>query len=744
MAVGDIKKQGRGYKPPAKKAKDVPSAAETSLADPVEQWADKPDSAPYQDALKLYTPINKAFENKDSQANMIEEFWNIYNATPDPNQQYSGNSQGYIPAVRDAINARSKRALKQLFPANGQHVQGMSADGKNPSTQLALLEHYIRKTHLKEIVRSDLVAGDVTGQWNLMLDWTTTERTITNLVRRNPIVKQMEGEDVSDLGLEDPTEEEEATEQEEVTEQGPDIVDFATEDLAVVPPTCNDLQKAEIVALRLRMSQTQVRRMIDQGTFVLPAQTTVEEFCDPDNSRDKHNPPKRQTKEVGVKLGGTDKHAIVYMAYTRLDFDEKDDEGERLPKQSALIFYSGQTEIVGLIKNPLWSGKVPIISKPVERIKGSFFGKSKIDPVKFLQWNLNDFHNMGQDAAMYTVLPIWAADPIKNPNWASMVMGLAAVWPIAPDDIKPITQPQLWKESAQMCDMLKRQIYESMDVNEMMMGKMPQGKKNNQLLGSLMQEQQVNITDHASRYEEEMLNPLLEMMFEFDQQFRDAEVMVQARGEIGAQAALQEVPIQQWGERYYFSWKGTDFMLGMQRLQQQIAWMNVLKGVPPQLLNGRRLDVTPILEAGTENLFGPELGPRILIDERNKYTIPPEVEDEILANGMDVEVHEADDDVRHMQSHMRAAAVNGDMLGKYRNHMMLHAAQMQKKQQMQMAAKQGQGPGAPGGPGGAGPGVAGTPRPGAQPAPGGPRPAQNPPGAIPRDQMADGMVMPRS
>ena len=637
--------------------------------------------------------------------------------------------------MRDCINARAKRMLKQLFPQNNIHVDGISSDGKPPLTQLALLEHYIRKTGLKSIVRSDLIAGDVTGQYNLMVDWTTSERTITKLVKRNPAIEQLDGEDASDLGLTDPTDEEEATEDEDIVEQGPEIVDFATDDLVVIPPTCNDLQKAHAVGIRLRMSPEKVREMVDQGTFVLPEGTDIEEFCKPDESLDRKNPYKRQSKEVGVKTQGTDKHAVIYMVYTKLPFDGKDE-----PRSSGIVFYRSAQEIVGIIRNPLWSGKVPVLSCPIERIRGSFFGKSKIEPVKYLQWNLNDFHNMGQDSAMYSLLPIWAVDPLKTPNWATMVMGLAAVWPVSPADVKPITSPQLWKDSAQLCDMLKRQIWESMEVNEMMMGRMPQGRKNNQLMGSMQQEQQTNITDSASRYEEEMLNPLCEMLFEYDQQFRDAEVMIEQRGEIGVKAKLEMIPVPQWGEKYFFRWQGTEFMIGMQRMQQQIAAVNVIKGIPPQMLGGLTLDLAPFAQLLVENTFGPETGPRILVDKRGQYTIDPEIENEMLHNGFDVQVHEADDDAKHLQSHMKAAAMAGDPMGKFKLHMGMHMAQMQGKRERAMGPPQGQ----PGAPGGAGqPGAAGAPKPGAMPAPGGARPAQAPPGAIPHDQMADGMVGPR-
>jgi hypothetical protein len=594
-----------------------------------------------------------------------------------------------------------------------------------------LLEHYIRKTDLKSIVRSDLIAGDVTGQWNLMIDWSKSTRSVTKLVKRNPLLQTIDGEDVSDLEIEDKSTEDEETETEDVTEEGPEVIDFATEDLAVVPPTCDDLQMAKATSLRLRMSAEKVREMVDEGVFILPPDTDIEEFCKPDQSRERKSPPKEQTKAAGVKTHGTDKYALIYMVYTKLDFG--DDR-----KESGIIYYAGPNVIVGIIKNPLWSGKVPIISKPCERVQGSFFGKSKIEPVKKIQWQLNDFWNMGQDSAMYSLLQVFAVDPLKTPQWAQLTVGLSAILPVAPDDIKPIQFPQLWKESAAICDLMKRQIWESMDVNEAMMGKMPAGRKNAQQMGKMQQEQEINITDHASRYEDEVLNPLVEMLFEFDQQFRTDEVMIESRGEIGVKAKMETIPVQQWGERYFFRWCGTSFMVGMQLMQQQTGWVNVLKGIPPQMLNGLTLDLTPFLKAGTENMFGPEIAPQILIDKRNQYQIDPDVENEIMHNGMPVDVHEADDDPKHLQAHMKAASMNLDPLGLYAAHMQAHMAQMQKKREMeQMQAK-----GGPGGPGGAGPGVAGGPRPGAMPGP--PKPGgQQPPGAVHADQMADPSAMPR-
>ena len=133
------------------------------LGEDLENWADQPESDAYEDAVTLYPKIQKCYDNKQDQMDRILDYWNIYNAMPDENQQYAGNSICYVPAVRDCINARIKRTVAQLFPANYKHVDAVGPTGETPFAQISLLEHYIRKCNLKDIVRADILAGDVTG-----------------------------------------------------------------------------------------------------------------------------------------------------------------------------------------------------------------------------------------------------------------------------------------------------------------------------------------------------------------------------------------------------------------------------------------------------------------------------------------------------------------------------------------------------------------------------------------------------
>ena len=246
------KKEEKKVEEPVIETLDSRALDAEKTGEELENFAEDMGSEAYIDACKLYPKIQKCYENKQQQSDWVEEYWNIYNARPDENQQYTGNSQCYIPAVRDAINARCKRTLATLFPANYKHVDAVGPASVTPFPTLALLEHYIRKTNLKDIVRADLLSGDVTGQWCLYVDWMKTTRRITELVKKPPILTdEAAGVDVEDVTVD----EEWDVEEKEIVDEMPDITPMAVDDLAVYPPTVNDIERATATAVRLRLSK---------------------------------------------------------------------------------------------------------------------------------------------------------------------------------------------------------------------------------------------------------------------------------------------------------------------------------------------------------------------------------------------------------------------------------------------------------------------------------------------------------
>jgi hypothetical protein len=289
----------------------------------------------------------------------------------------------------------------------------------------------------------------------------------------------------------------------------------------------------------------------------------------------------------------------------------------------------------------------------------------------------------------------------------------------------------------------RAQIFQSLGVNPAIITQTTSTKKKlNQ--AEVAQEQQIDILTTANAVtilEAGILTPMLHRFLELDHQYRDKKMVIMEHGHMGVQATMEEIPPIAMNTRHYIKWFGVEAARNAQQVQQQIAGVNVVRGIPPQLYEGYKLDLVPVITQLMENVFGPRLAPLIFKDMRSQMSVPPEEEDKLLEMGMDFPISPFDDHNHHTQVHLDTLQQRGDSHGTIRVHLQQH--QMAVAQQMQQMMQQGQGqPGVPGSPGGAGPGLqgqAGIPRAGAQPRI--PR-QQGPAGMIHQDQMVDPSRMP--
>jgi hypothetical protein len=658
---------------------------------------------------KLYDQVTTGFrEEKKDQNDSIEECWDIYNCELGDNQQYDGDSQIYEPIVHDAVEARRKRFTGMTFPNVGNNIEVISEQGDMPQATMSVLQRYIKDTNLRAIASVLFLNGDIEGQWSVMMGWKSKERKITRKVKKT---------------LEGTSEEYTDVEQETIIDEGPELTVIPAQDLWVFPATVSDIQDAEIVAIAVRLTTDAIDEMVKEGIFL---KKQVELLTKDAGDEKVIWAEKSRACEAGIKMKSGQKFGLIYQIFTKLKL-----EGEKKP---AIVYMGGPDNVLGIIANPYWNQKTPILSEPVDKVAGSFWGRSKVKTVAPLQYELNDITNMGMDSAMYSLMPIVMTDPLKNPQYSSMVMAMAAVWATNPNDTKVIEFPPLYQHALTLKNAIKGQIMESMEVNETMLGKAPAGRKNAQAIGAQSQEAMATIGDVVKRFELGIMNRIMEWFYDMDLQFRDEDLAVMIDGEHGVQSIVEKIPPQQVGHRYWFKWLGADKSISAQNNQQLISWMNVLRGLPPQVLNGRKLDLGPMIDFLNEAICGPTMAQNVLIDERHKISVPADMENEFMVNNIPAIVSPLDDDIQHIREHQQGAQITSDPNGQFRIHIQDHIKAIQAKQAQQ--APKGY-PGIPGGLQGSGgpPGVAGTPRPGAVPA--GPRNGQNPPGAINADQMQD-------
>lgn len=674
--------------------------------------------------VTLFAEVDKGFTDQQQRSDDNLDFWDIYNCVLGSRQFYNGNSKLFLPIVRNAVKARRTRFVNQMFPPIGRYVDVVAEDADNVNAIIALIEHYVTETKLRtEIMPALMTNGDVEGQYTLYVDWGSTER---HVVSRETKPVEVDGLPQPDFG-----EVEEITE-ETIPDDRPTVEVISDNDFLVLPVTVDSLERAlqrgGSVTLRRRWSKAEIRRMIDDGDFEEEAGESILESMSRKDGAGNANTAKKQAETAGIKTGDSGKYCLGYEVWTRLKVDGK--------MRLCRAYYGGDDIVLGCKLNPFWCDRVPVLSAPAEKVAGLFKGLSLISPgVMDMQIWANDTANEAADQGHFAMLPIVMTDPEQNPRYASMVLDLAAVWEANPKTTEFVKFPDTTQQALEKIAAATQMINQSLAVTSTMIPSQGQKAKQNQAM--VAQEQQVdllNTSDAVTVVEGGILTPLVQRFAEYDHQFREDDILIRSFGEMGLNVIMESVPPIQMNRRWQLRWFGIEAQRNAQQIQQQISFLNVLRGMAGDLQKeGLQLHLAPFLMHAGLNIFGPRLAGRILTDLEHDLTMDPEKENTLLQQHFNVLVHPLDDDRKHMEVHAQLPP------GPERDtHLQFHMRQAQAKMAAQMQQQ-----GAQGVPGGAGPGVAGTPRPGGQVAP--PRQGKQPPGRIAPDQMvrAGAPAMPR-
>ena len=676
---------------------------------------------------KVFEDIVKGLEAHAFRSDNAIANWEMYDCKLGPDQQYSGTHQIFVPLVHDAMEARKTRFTNQLFPRSGRFVDVISHDATMPNALLSLLDWYVRKAHIRtQVVPALVKAGDAEGQYNIYVSWVKNDRHVVWKETRPGATADEEIEIINE---------------ETVTHAYPQVEVLSDADVIVLPVTCNSLEDAigqggAVVILR-RWTKTKIAQMVEDDEIEEEAGELLLSSMQQDmDNVSRGNPEKVHVDQAGIKKDGRGTYALVYEIWFKMLVKE----GGKKEKRLCRAYTAGRDRLLSCRRNPYWSDKLPILSTPKDKQPSVYKGKPPVDFVKDFQIAANDAINMGMDSAQYALCPLTMTDPEKNPNIGSMIMSMSAIWMTSPNDTQFAQMPQIWKDAFEIVGATQRQIFQTLGVNpaQITQGAGPRKKLNQ---AEIALEQQVDLlttADAVSILEQDILSPMLERFIELDHQFRDEELTVPSFGEMGVEARMERIPPIQFGRRYQFLWYGVEAAKNAQQVQQQIAGINVLRGIPPQMYKGFELNLVPVLVNFIENTFGPRLAPLVFKDVRKQLSADPQQENQWLTQGLEVSVHAMDNHQQHLQVHMEGIQKNGDPSGRARMHMFYHQQAIQEA----MMAQMGPPPGQPGAPGGAGPGMPGQPpRVGAQP--GQVRGGQNPPGAVHQDQMHGPGVMPR-
>ncbi len=682
-----------------------------------------------EQAFKKYKMAESGYAEQKDRVNTTIDNWKMHNCELDSNQAYEGAlSRVYVPAVHDAVEARVTRYTNQLFPTNGRFVEVITEDGTYPYAHMALIENYVHKSKLRtEVIPPMIRSGDMEGQYSIAVTWKETTRKGRLRTLEKPIVGDMQ---VDLEGLDDV----ETIVEEEYTEGRPHVEVIADQDLVIFPVTSTSIEDAIDngggVCRMMRMSKGKIERMAREGHFSEEAAKQLTSGFSSAGSNQSGYSDKdieqTQAWSAGIKTKNKTETALIYQVWTKIKVGKE---------HRICVLYFGSSDIILSAKlNPYWCDRCPIISVPARKLPGLCKGVAPVTTVAPLQYMANDVANLGMSSGIYALMPIVMTDPEKNPNIGTMTMNVAAIWQTNPNDTQIVEFPDIYQKGFDMVDWCKSQIMQSLSVNPSMVTSGGAYRRPTQ--AEQANEQMVDVltsADATQIIEQGIMDPLAEWFYDLDRQFRTIPITIKAYGEKGIDVTMEVIEPIQINNRYTFKWWGVEQSRSAQQIQLQTSALNVLRGMPPELLGGKTLDISPLAERIAENAFGPRLAPKILVDERSKMAMSPELENDMFAQGYDVPVNELDDDVLHMQVHLED--LDRDATGHLRKHIEYHQKQLlEKQQQVSMAQAQAYPSGAPAG-------GATVPQPGSSPA--GPSNMRSPAGTIHQDELQDPGMMPR-
>ncbi|PWT78228.1 MAG: hypothetical protein C5B60_01570 [Chloroflexi bacterium] len=666
--------------------------------------------------LKLYTEIQKSFEASQDRVTEIEANWKMFTCNLTHNQLYNGRNELYFPVIYSAVNARATRFLNQLFPKSDRHVECVTLDGTLPRAAIAVCEHYIGTTNLRQLMGSLCVAGDLEGQYNIYVSWVESSRYPIMRVLRGVDVEGFESEQVEDI-----------LEEEEML-GGPHVEVLSDADVNIWPITNDSVDGAlatgGAVTIIRRWSKAKIRQLRDEGEIDDKIADEVLEDMDKVENGVYRFIGKSLANSAGIKKGSEGTWLLVYEIWTELEIDKDE-------KRLCQIYMASKSRILMARRNPLWSDKCPLLSVPVEKMPGVAKGVAPVSQVAKLQYYATDVLNETADSATYSLVPIIFRDPASNT--APLTLAPGAVWDVAPSMVQFAQFPPLYQEGLDLLENIKQQIMQVLSVNPAAITQLTSRKKMNQ--AEVAQEQQIDIlttADAVTVLEDGILSPLVSLFMDLDYQYREKDLTVRQFGQTGIGANLEKVSPLESGSKYSFRWSGVEVSRSQQQQQQKIAALNILKSIPPQAYPGYTLNVEPIIMDIVESVYGPQQGRLVFKDLRSQISIDPEKENALMDMGHSPFVHPMDDHQEHIASHQQSMQLDGDPSRLKMVHIQEHVLAMSQMAQAQQQAMQPQGEQQ-------GPGA----RPGAQPSQG--RPAQQPPGQIGQDQLGRGdpTVFPR-
>jgi hypothetical protein len=465
------------------------------------------------------------------------------------------------------------------------------------------------------------------------------------------------------------------------------------EDFYLYPTTVADIDEAMITFERMIVDRFELERMAEIGKYI-----NIDELSETGSTEANAN-KERTEKSINQPLERHAKLATYDLVEAWTEMELNDSKREPV----TITFDPTKKVILQITPSPLKyktpSGDMmafkPYVGMPLIKNPKSFYGHSIYEVSQRLQYALNDCANLVLDNGILIQNPIVKMDTARVNNPASCVFKPRAKWECEPDAVVFDRPPDVLQSGLMLLQQLKFWTEENSNIG----GMTPMTTKRttateistfNQLLGTFIASTIVDI-------EYGFTLPLAKKVFWLDQIYlnsKDIRRILGAKGDYIQLGKGKEGTIVK--KDYMFRWLGSTQSMNIHiKGQQTINFIGVAASIPPQLMGGKRVAFDKLLEDGWAAL-GNTNAEQIIIDDTNTPEREPQEENEILADGKEVNVNVKDNDIHHIMTHnAKAEGITDEAILKmFVVHIQKHIQQAQMKFQISQMPPQMMGGGA--------------------------------------------------
>jgi hypothetical protein len=325
-------------------------------------------------------------------------------------------------------------------------------------------------------------------------------------------------------------------------------------------------------------------------------------------------------------------------------------EGEFVP---CVITLGNLVTPIRVQRNPYWHQLKPyLMSRYIQGPAGETYGHSLSERLRSLQYMMTDLANQTMDSMNFSLNPIALIDPGYAGDVNSFKVQPGAKWSASPQGVQFTTFPDISQSGFNGMQQIRGMIQQFSDTAPSTAPQLSGKVRSATQADAVQNEISQNMRNMVRTDEADVMSMLGYMAHELLKQYMPEEYQIATQGTEKGQWITKTINPAVLQKDAMFVWKGSEVAQASAiRNQQMISAFNM--AVQMERVIPGKVDLAGLYKKVLYESFGLEdLG--IWLEDKQKETVDPTIENLSLMEGEDCDVHSGDDYKEHMQSHLQS------------------------------------------------------------------------------------------